>query len=50
MTVTTTVHVQQFEALQILESAYHNGHITAVYQALDHLDAEIDRLDDNDKV
>ena len=38
---------QMFEALQILKSAYHNGHIVAVYQAAEYMDVLIERLDDN---
>ena len=30
-----------FEALQILKSAYHNGHITAPHQAAQHVDMRI---------
>lgn len=37
-----------FEALQILKSAYRNGHIGAVDQAARHIDALIANLDDTD--
>src|ERR1700678_315932 len=40
---------EMFEALQILKSAYRNGHIAPVYQAAEHLDAVINRLDDDDE-
>ncbi|KAF8799818.1 hypothetical protein BYT27DRAFT_7119115, partial [Phlegmacium glaucopus] len=33
--------VEVFEALQILKSAYRNGHVAAVNQAAQHIDALI---------
>lgn len=35
-----------FEALQILKNAYRNGHVAAVHQAAQHIDALILTLDD----
>ena len=39
---------EAFEALQILKSAYRNGHVGAVHQAAQHVDALISALDDTD--
>jgi hypothetical protein len=39
---------EAFEALQILKSAYRNGHVGAVHQAAQHIDARISTLDDTD--
>jgi len=36
-----------FEALQILKSAYRNGHITAAHQAGQHIDTLIMMFDDD---
>ena len=44
----SSLAMDMFEGLQILKSAYRNGHIAAVYQAAEHLDAIIDVLDDED--
>ncbi|KAK2465811.1 hypothetical protein APHAL10511_002355 [Amanita phalloides] len=38
--------VEVFRALQILKSTYHNGHIAAVDQAGQHVDAKITSLED----
>ncbi|KAF8814108.1 hypothetical protein BYT27DRAFT_7082905, partial [Phlegmacium glaucopus] len=40
---------EMFEALQILKSAYHNWHISADYQAVEHIDALIDILEDDNE-
>jgi hypothetical protein len=36
---------ETFEALQILKSAYRNGHIVVVHQAAQHVDALIESLE-----
>jgi hAT family C-terminal dimerisation region len=41
------LHVEVFEALQILKSAYRNGHVAASEQAALHLDALIAALDND---
>jgi hypothetical protein len=37
--------MEVFKALQILKSAYRNGHIAAAQQAANHLDVLIESLD-----
>ena len=37
-----------FKSLQLLKSAYHNGHISAASDAKQHIDALIAALDDED--
>jgi hypothetical protein len=42
------LHADAFESLQLLKSAYRNGHISAASDAEQHLDALIAALDDTD--
>jgi hypothetical protein len=44
-TLRNRLQTEIFEALQILKSAYKNGHVTATQQATHHVDALIECLD-----
>ena len=44
-TLRNRVQMEIFEALQILKSAYRNGHVAATQQAANHVDALIASLD-----